>query len=246
MSARTLLTAVVTMLVIPVAHAGGGGGGIVFDPTNWIQTSATAASTVKQEGIAVQNAARMAKMVIDSGKMVQGRSLGITDMTQAVQLAQQLGKLAGADDALLNAIGNKQTYINDVIALYGASKSGDFTTFVNSIGQRANLGNANAKNLLTQHDVLNAAIQVAQGKRLQIASEMGSVPGVTQAVQVATAALDTLIEQNQVQASALAAQLAAAAKREAMETASRTNADSQMADYATATRSRLRTLGITP
>ncbi|MGE8451106.1 MAG: hypothetical protein ACN6OP_10905 [Pseudomonadales bacterium] len=231
-------------LLIAGTEAHAGGGGIVFDPTNWVQNTATAISTVKQEAISVQNAARLAQMMIDGRKMVQLRELGISDLAQAEQMVAQIGRLSGADDTLLQALGNKRDFIGDVMGLYGASQSGNFNNFVGNMTQRAALGNANASNLLNKHDALNQAIQTAQGKRMRIASEIGNVPGATQAIQVATAALDTLIEQNQMQSAAVAAQLASAAKKEAADTASAKAADTNARDYATGIDARLRQLGL--
>ncbi|WP_416047370.1 hypothetical protein [Cupriavidus basilensis] len=236
------LTLIATLIAGTEAHAGGGG--IVFDPTNWVQNTATAISTVKQEGISIQNAARLAQMMIDARKMVQLREMGISDLAQAEQMVAQMGRLSGADDTLLQALGNKRDFIGDVMGLYGASQSGNFNNFVSNMTQRAALGNANASNLLNKHDALNQAIQTAQGKRMRIASEIGNVPGATQAIQVATAALDTLIEQNQVQSAAVAAQLASAAKKEAADTASAKAADSNARDYANGIDARLRQLGL--
>ena len=230
------------LVAAPGAHAGGAG--IVFDPTNWIQTSATAASTVKQEAIAVANAARMVQMVIHSGKMIQLSELGISDLAQADQMVAQIGRLTSADEALLQALGKKTDFIGDVTALYGASQSNSFGSFVSGITQRAALGNANAANLINKHEALNQGIQAAQQKRLKIASEIGTVPGATQAIQVATAALDTLIEQNQLQSAAVSAQLASAAKKEAAESAREQTADRSALDYATGINQRLQQLGI--
>ncbi|MGT2455697.1 hypothetical protein ACU4GI_21760 [Cupriavidus basilensis] len=243
---KLLRAAYLTLIGILIAgtEAHAGGGGIVFDPTNWVQNTATAISTVKQEGISVQNAARLAQMMIDGRKMVQLRELGISDLAQAEQMVAQIGRLSGADDTLLQALGNKRDFIGDVMGLYGASQSGNFNNFVSNLTQRAALGNANASNLLNKHDALNQAIQTAQGKRMRIASEIGNVPGATQAIQVATAALDTLIEQNQVQSAAVAAQLASAAKTEAADTASAKAADTNARDYATGIDARLRQLGL--
>ncbi|MFJ1256066.1 hypothetical protein [Cupriavidus sp. CuC1] len=238
------LTLLATLIAGTEAHAGGGPGGIVFDPTNWIQTSATAASTLKQEAIAVANAARTVQMLVNSGKMIQLRELGISDLAQAEQMVAQIGRLSGADDTLLQALGKKSDFIGDVMGLYGASQSGNFNNFVSNMTQRAALGNANASNLLNKHDALNQAIQTAQGKRMRIANEIGNVPGATQAIQVATAALDTLIEQNQVQSAAVAAQLASAAKKEAADTASAKAADSNARDYANGIDARLHQLGL--
>ncbi|MGT2460243.1 hypothetical protein ACU4GI_47025 (plasmid) [Cupriavidus basilensis] len=232
------------MIAAPIAHAGGAGGGIVFDPTNWIQNTATAVSTVKQEVIAVQNAARLAQMLIDGRKMVQLRDLGISDLAQAEQMVSQIGRLNGADDALLQALGKKSDFIGDVTALYGASQSSNFGSFVSGITQRAALGNANAANLINKHEALNQSIQVTQQKRLRIANEIGNVPGATQAIQVATAALDTLIEQNQVQSAAVSAQLASAAKKEAADTARARGADQSASDYANGISQRLQQLGV--
>lgn len=236
------LTLIATLIAGTEAHAGGGG--IVFDPTNWIQTSVTAASTVKQEAIAVANAARTVQMVINSGKMIQLRELGISDLAQAEQMVAQIGRLNGADDALLQALGKKTDFIGDVTALYGASQTNNFGSFVNGITQRAALGNANAANLINKHEALNQGIQIAQQKRLKIANEIGNVPGATQAIQVATAALDTLIEQNQLQSAAVSAQLASAAKKEAADTAQSQTADRNAIDYATGISQRLQQLGI--
>ncbi|MCP3023780.1 hypothetical protein [Cupriavidus basilensis] len=236
------LTLIATLIAGTEAHAGGGG--IVFDPTNWVQNTATAISTVKQEGISIQNAARLAQMMIDGRKMVQLREMGISDLAQAEQMVAQIGRLSGADDTLLQALGKKSDFIGDVMGLYGASQSGNFGSFVNGITQRAALGNANAANLINKHEALNQGIQVAQQKRLRIANEIGNVPGATQAIQVATAALDTLIEQNQLQSSAVSAQLASAAKKEAADTARAKAADQSVSDYANGIDQRLQRLGV--
>ena len=62
--------------------------------------------------------------------------------------------------------------------------------------------------------------------------------------QVATAALDTLIEQNQLQSSAVSAQLASAAKKEAADTARAKAADQSVSDYANGIDQRLQRLGV--
>jgi type IV secretion system protein TrbJ len=189
---------------------GGGLGGIVYDPSNFVQTSITAGEAVKQT--ALQVTAEMQRLQQLATELQQLKSLPeeviqqtLKDSLQQMQVLQQGSALMSSLSGEVESI--KQLYSSRLrqMATLGLSPS-DYLQYEIQLAQ---LQNKNQSALVAQDQQVLIGIQQSMERLKNLQAQIPASSGVHQSIQTTNQYLDLLAGQS-AQLLQLTASLAAA------------------------------------
>lgn len=178
----------------------------VIDPTNLVQNTSTALSSVKTE---VSTAGTYVEQLKANIQLVRSTLSmdGLADLTGMQAEMATLKDLISANSTLTSAIQQSQQLSTDVRAQFGASNF-SWKSFLQSTSSN---DLQRAQWLMDKFGSINKSIESAASRRQAIVGKLQDAQGATQATQAVGAAVDVVIGQNQQVISALGTQIANAA-----------------------------------
>jgi P-type conjugative transfer protein TrbJ len=204
---------------------GGGFGGIVYDPTNFVQTSITAGEAVKQTALQVN--AEIQRLQQLAAEIQQLKNLPqeviqqtLKDSLQQITVLQQGSALMASISTEVESI--KQLYSARLrqMATMGLSPS----EYLQYEIQLAQLQNKNQSSLVDQDQQVLAGIQRSMDRMKNLQAQIPSSSGVHQSMQTTNQYLDLLAGQSIQLLQLTASQAAANTSRQQLQ-------DSNAADF---------------
>lgn len=189
--------------------------GIVFDPTNFTQTTITAIQSVEAE------VTRLKQLEVQIKENLN--SFGGKDIAD---LKREYGKVMSVYDSaktLQSSIMGVSQNFDDVKSLFGSGQSKSFSEFGQDMARRSRMGDAAAKNMYMNSQNAQATMKSAYENHQKLVDQASAVNGVTEAAQSTTAAVGILIQQN----NALLAMVSADQTKKALETSAATQKQKQ-------------------
>lgn len=178
----------------------------VIDPTNLVQNTSTALSSVKTEASTAGTYIEQLKANIQLVRSTLSMD-GLADLTGMQAEIGTLKDLISANSTLTSAIQQSQQLSTDVRAQFGASNF-SWKSFLQSTSSN---DLQRAQWLMDKFGSINKSIESAAARRQAIVGKLQDAQGATQATQAVGAAVDVVIGQNQQVISALGTQIANAA-----------------------------------
>jgi P-type conjugative transfer protein TrbJ len=204
---------------------GGGLGGIVYDPTNFVQTSISAGEAVKQTALQVQ--AEIQRLQQLSAALQQLKTLPQEVIQQTLKDSLQQITILQQGSALMSSItsevdGIKQLYSARLrqMATMGLSPS-DYLTFEVQLAQ---LQNKHQSALVDQDQQVLAGIQQSMERLKNLQAQIPASSGVHQSMQTTNQYLDLLAGQSTQLLQLTASQASASTRRQQLQ-------DSNAADF---------------
>ena len=219
-----ILSLVFLVLVSPSSRAfslfggGGGLGGIVYDPTNFIQTSISAGEAVKQTALQVQ--AEIQRLQQLSAELQQLKTLPqevvqqtLKDSLQQITVLQQGSALMASISTEVDGI--KQLYSSRLrqMAALGLSPS-DYLQYEIQLAQ---LQTKNQNALMDQDQQVLAGVQRSMDRLQSLQAQIPASSGVHQSMQTANQYLDVLAGQSLQLLQLTASQAAAINNRQQLQ-----------------------------
>lgn len=161
---------------------------LVFDPTNYSQTTITAIQSVQAQ------VTRLQQLRNDINQSMN--KFGGSDLAR---LKTEYDKVKGVYDSamrLKNTVVGVNNDFNNVKAMFGSSSNRSFVEFAQDIQRRSQAGDAVARNLYDSSQKANEAMKQAYEQHEKLVQRADNVTGVTEAAQSTTAAVGILIQQN--------------------------------------------------
>lgn len=164
----------------------------VFDPTNWVENSASAVAAARTEFNTYQTLKQQIDSTISAARSVNKLS-DIGSMANIKQAMTLFNSLQNIDSQLASTLQRNQTLTQNLVSQYGASGM-PWNEFV---ANQQSIKSAERAATLARYDNINASLADTAAKRSQIVTQLGAVQGQTEALQTLGAALDVIIGQNQ-------------------------------------------------
>lgn len=196
-----LLTSI--MATVPSAHAFFG---VVFDPTNWMQNTASAVAAVKNEVNTYHALIEQANTAMHMARSTSSLK-NLASLAGVQEVAKLYTALRDVDNQLGLTLERNQALTQNTIAQYGASNQ----SWQQFLSAKSSIAADERRATTERFRAVNASLQDTAQRREQIVGQLASVQGQTEAMQALGASLDVLIGQNQqiimaMQASAIAAE----------------------------------------
>lgn len=192
------IAAVCAALISAPANALFGVGGIVIDPSNLVQNTASAAAAVKNEINTATALIHQIKAAIDIAKSLQSVNglANLAGLQQELALYQQLKSTSTNMQSVLN---ESLRLSQSIESRYGASSS----SWSEFIATKNASNNAIAKVAASQYQTIDDSLEQIAQRRQNIVNQLEKSEGPTQAMAAVGAGVDTLIGQNQLMISTL-------------------------------------------
>jgi hypothetical protein len=198
---RQIIMAISVGIFAAPAHAIFGVGDIVLDPTNLVQTTASALAAVKNEINTAAAYITQMQQLVAMGKSLKSVS-GLASLAGVEQELALYSQLKAVSTQLAAASGESLELSQRLHAAYGASSM----SWQDFLKARASIDQGNAKGLAAQYATVTTAIERIALRRKEIVDRLQVADGQTSAMQSVGAGIDVLIGQNQQLMATLAAE----------------------------------------
>lgn len=209
----------------------GGGGGIVFDPTNFAENIQTAISTVASESLALESKIREIEMLANSVKNTTNTIQGLNGIGNLGASLQALTQQWNVDNTLMTQLGGEQNFVGNVMAQYGASNTGSFSTFVSQQAGQVALGQQNATSLFANYTNMTNEMNKTMQQRQAIAAKNTGALGTNDAIQATNASLDNLAEINQATLQGISTLVRQEAYKQSQQTGGDSSRNNNLTSY---------------